>query len=140
MKVIINKTMDREDLLTKEARPFVQSVNKLIETLYSKNLYMTSWCGTLPKRKRIEFNKSVLRNLIDIIMRRLEDKEKVGMSNRAPEYRPLSSAVDDDRIPWYLYWEIFWVLRNGPQIGKNMRVLDAGGTSSLFTCFLASRG
>lgn len=140
MEGIINKTMDRSDLLTDEAGPVVQAINDLIKTLYSKNLYMTSWYGTLPKRKRVKFSKSGIKSLIKIIMRKTENKEMVGMTNRGSDYKPLPNVADDGRIPWYLYWEIFWVLKNGPQIKKNMRVLDAGGTSSLFTCFLASLG
>jgi ubiquinone/menaquinone biosynthesis C-methylase UbiE len=40
----------------------------------------------------------------------------------------------------FLYWEIEWVIRNGHRFEKGMRVLDAGGTSSLFSCYLASLG
>ena len=138
MKDIINKTMDRSDLLTDEAKPVIRAINNLIETLYSKNLYMTSWYGTLPKRKKLNFNKAGIKNLVEIIARKR--KEEIGMDNRGSDYEPLPYAVDDGRIPWYLYWEIFWVLENGPKIETDMRVLDAGGTSSLFTCFLASLG
>jgi len=140
MEEIINKTMNRSDLLTVQAKPFVQAINNLIETLYSKNMYMTSWYGTLPKSKQIKFNRAGLKNLIEIIMRKKKNEKEVGMNNRGPDYIPLPDSADDGRIPWYLYWEIFWVLTNGPKIKKNMRVLDAGGTSSLFTCYLASLG
>ncbi len=140
MNEIINKTMDRSDLLTEEAQPIIQAINNLIETLYSENSYMTSWAGTLPKRRRIKFNKTGIKNLIEIIMRKKKNKEEIGMDNRGSDYKPLPDSADDGRIPWYLYWEIFWVLKNGPQIKKNTRVLDAGGTTSLFTCFLASLG
>ncbi len=157
MEKIINKTMDRADLLTAEAKPLVEAINNLIKTLYSKKLYMTSWYGTLPEKKRIKisragikkFIKKVIRmklkraevkNFIKTIMRRVENKEEVGMTNRGLDYKPLTDSADDGRIPWYLYWETFWVLKNGPQVRKNLRVLDAGGTSSLFTCFLASLG
>lgn len=140
MEKTINKTMDRTDLLTDEAKPIVQAINELIGTLYSKKLYMTSWYGTLPERHRIKLNRAGIKYLIKIITRQVKTKEKVGMPNRGLGYKPLSDAADDDRIPWYLYWEIFWVLNNGPEIKKNMRILDAGGTSSLFTCFLASLG
>jgi ubiquinone/menaquinone biosynthesis C-methylase UbiE len=139
MKEIINKTMDRSDLLTDEARPIIRAINNLIETLYSKNLYMTSWYGTLPGGKKIKFNRTGIKNLIKTIILR-KKKEEVGMDNRGPDYEPLPGSADDGRIPWYLYWEVFWVLKNGPKIEKNMRVLDAGGTSSLFTCYLASLG
>ncbi len=140
MNKTINKTMERSDLLTNEAKSFIHAINNLIETLYSKNLYMTSWYGTLPKKKEFSLNRTGLKNLIKIIMRKKENKKIVGLDNRGPDYIPLSNSADDARIPWYLYWEIFWVLNNGPKIKKDMRVLDAGGTSSLFTCFLASLG
>jgi 2-polyprenyl-3-methyl-5-hydroxy-6-metoxy-1,4-benzoquinol methylase len=140
MKEIINKTMDRSDLLTDEAKPTTQAINNLIKTLYSRNLYMTSWYGTLPKKTKIKFNINGIKTLIETITRKEENKKEIGMNNRGINYEPLPNSTDDGRIPWYLYWEIFWVLHNGPKIQKNMRVLDAGGTSSLFTCFLASLG
>jgi len=140
MNKIINKTMERSDLLTAEAEPIIQAINNLIKTLYSKKLYMTSWYGTLPKSKKIKLNRAGLKNLIEIIMRKKENKEEIGMNNRGPDYIPLPNSADDGRIPWYLYWEIFGVLKNGPQLKNNMKVLDAGGTSSLFTCYLSSLG
>ncbi len=133
MTAIMNKTMDRSDLLTGDAQPVVQRINQLIRAMYAKRVYMTSWYGTLPgprgkagiiTRLRQLFRKPVL--------------EAVGMDNRGPDYEPLPDAADDGRIPWYLYWEIYWVLHNGPQINPTMRLLDAGGTSSLFSCYLAS--
>jgi ubiquinone/menaquinone biosynthesis C-methylase UbiE len=63
-----------------------------------------------------------------------------GMKQRL-DYRPLPDAADDRRFPWFLYWEIYWVLRRvGPFLHPGMRLLDAGGASSLFTCYLASLG
>lgn len=46
----------------------------------------------------------------------------------------------DDRHPWFLYWEAYWVNAHGPRLSPRDRVLDAGGTASLFSCHLASRG
>lgn len=139
MTKIINKTMDRSDLLTDEAKPVIKAINDLIKTLYSKNLYMTSWYGTLPGG-RIELSKNGIKKLIIRILGRTESKSGVGIDNRGAAYEPLPNSADDGRIPWYLYWEIFWVIKNGPQIKRNMRILDAGGTSSLFTYYLASLG
>lgn len=97
---------------------------------------MTSWYGGLPR--------GVIRRKIEEVARKILKKsggEKgVGVNNRGPFYEPLPDAVDDGRISWYLYWEIFWVLKNGPQISRNMRLLDAGWTSSLFTCYLSALG
>jgi len=138
MKEMKNKTMDRSDLLTDEAKPIIKAINNLIGTLYVKNLYMTSWYGNLLKTERNRFNRAGIKRIITSLKQK---KEKViGIDNRGIDYQPLPDSADDNRIPWYLYWEIFWVLKNGPEVKKNMRVLDAGGTSSLFTCFLASLG
>src|SRR5690606_17676105 len=35
---------------------------------------------------------------------------------------------------------IEWMIRNFPALKPGMKVLDAGGTSSLFSCYLASKG
>ena len=141
MTRIINKTMDRSDLLTCEARLIVQAINNLIKMLYSKDLYMTSWYGTLFKKSGIgRFSKDGIKYFIKKILRKTEDRIGVGSAERGAFYKPLSDAADDGRIPWYLYWEIFWIIKNGPQIKNNMRLLDAGGTSSLFSCYVASLG
>ena len=140
MTKIINKTMDRSDLLTDEAKPIVQAINDLIRTLYSKNLYMTSWYGSLPREGSIEISKDGIKNLIKRILGRTKSKAGIGIANRGSDYEPLRNSADDGRIPWYLYWEIFWVIKNGPQLKSDMKLLDAGGTSSLFTCYLASLG
>ena len=114
--------MDRSDLLTEEARPVVRRINDLIEEVYSRGLHMTSWYGTLPN-----FTES-------------ETEKGVGIANRGSDYTPLPDMADDSRLPWYLYWEIFWVMQHGQQVKSGDRVLDAGGTSSLFSCYLASLG
>ena len=114
---VINKTMDRDDLFTEAAKPTVEAINDLIRDIYSKNQAMSSWYGTL----EAPFTG-------------------VGLDNRGTAYEPLPGAADDNRLPWFLYWEIEWVIRNGPKLEKGMRVLDAGGTSSLFSCYLASLG
>jgi 2-polyprenyl-3-methyl-5-hydroxy-6-metoxy-1,4-benzoquinol methylase len=117
MTEFINKTMDRADLFDEVAQPTVAAINQLIRDIYGKKLAMTSWYGTLEA-----------------------PGTGVGLDNRGVSYEPLPGAVDDNRIPWYLYWEIEWVFRNGPKLQSGMRILDAGGTSSLFSSFLASLG
>ncbi len=60
-------------------------------------------------------------------------------ANRGLRYEPLPGAAADDRFPWFLYWEIAWlVLNNAFRPGQ--RLLDLGGSSSLFACYLASLG
>jgi protein-L-isoaspartate O-methyltransferase len=59
--------------------------------------------------------------------------------NRGRHYEPIEEAVDDRNFPWYLYWEIVWVVAHaGFKDGQN--VLDLGGSSSLFSYYLASKG
>ncbi len=113
----INKSMDRDDLLTDSAGPVVGELNRLMRKIYAAGQVMSSWYGML----EAPFTE-------------------VGFENRAAGYQALPGAHDDNRIPWFLYWEIEWVMRNGPRLKKGMRVLDAGGTSSLFSCYLASLG
>jgi SAM-dependent methyltransferase len=142
----INKVMDRADLFTPEARPIVEGLNELIRTLYSRKLYMTSWYGSLPHeepkppawpRNPIHFAKHAVKEVLGMNPR---PQLSVGWDNRGPSYEPLPGAADDRRIPWYLYWEIVWVLLNGPKIEPGVRVLDGGGTGSLFSCYMASLG
>lgn len=134
---MINKTMDRQDLLTQEGDVIVHSINDLIKVLYSKGLYMTSWYGSLPDS---ESGNNIIKNTFQKIWKKAIGEQTIGADNRGPDYEALLNMADDKRIPWYLYWEIFWVLKNGPKINSNMRLLDAGGTASLFTCYLASLG
>jgi ubiquinone/menaquinone biosynthesis C-methylase UbiE len=136
---IINKTMDRHDLLTDQAVPIVTATNRLIRTMYSKGLYMTSWYGSLPE-KNMPAPRD--RNLWHVLKNRPERKNAigVGIENRGSDYAALEDSADDARLPWYLFWEIFWVMLNGPGVARNLRLLDAGGISSLFTCYLASLG
>lgn len=46
----INKTMDRDDLLTPSGRAFVAELNRLAESLEAKRLPVNSWYGGLPLR------------------------------------------------------------------------------------------
>ena len=135
---LLNKTMDRSDLETENGRAVVESIDALVRVLDSKGLHTTSWYGSLPQDERIRFSRQGIFNLIQRILGR--SGKGVGIPNRGPSYSPLPNAADDARIPWYLYWEIYWVMRNGPQVNSKMKVLDAGGTSSLFSCYLASLG
>jgi SAM-dependent methyltransferase len=136
MGLIINKTMDRDDLLAARAGETVQALNDVIRALYARGLHMTSWYGGLP----LTPGQAVKRIIKRLLGRQEEKTSVVGRRNRGPGYEPLAGAADDDVIPWYLYWEAYWVTENGPRLTGTMRLLDAGGTSSLFSCYLASRG
>jgi protein-L-isoaspartate O-methyltransferase len=114
----INKTMDRADLATPEAGAVVGALDELVRDLSARGLPVSSWYGslTLP-----------------------EDMREWERLNRGEGYEPLPGAADDDRFPWFLYWEIAW-LELGAHFLPGERVLDLGGSSSLFSYYLASRG
>jgi len=130
MKGNINKTMDRDDFNKLEFKIHFKELNNLIKHMYRKGLYMTSWYGTLPINQRKQHFYPYFKN----------NHEIVAQSNRGNEYKPLDFAYDDARIPWYLFWEISQVISCGPKLDSNCRILDAGGTSSLCSCYLASLG
>ena len=114
----INKTMDRADLAQSEAARIVEQLNKLVRDLARRGLRASSWYGSfeLPPDMR--------------------EWERL---NRGESYSALPGAADDAHFPWFLYWEIAWLcLGAGFEAGQ--RVLDLGGSSSLFSYYLASRG
>jgi surface carbohydrate biosynthesis protein len=143
----INKSMHRGDLLSGSAEITVRDLNSLIRTLHRNGLWMSSWVGTLPQHYDHGANwfKKLARTFIakmpDALVDPIERKAiKRGMAQRL-DYEPLPDAADDQRHPWFLYWEIYWVLRYmRPRLKPGAKILDAGGSSSLFTCYLASLG
>ncbi|MEJ5357660.1 MAG: methyltransferase domain-containing protein [Desulfobacterales bacterium] len=148
--VIINKTMSRSDLLTKDAESTVKSLNLLINTLFRKGLWMSSWVGTLPEEsiEKPSLLKMLKRNYGRFINRKItvrtnEHEAKAlarGIEQRL-NYQALPDCADDVRFPWFLYWEIYWVLKiTSPYLNPSARLFDGGGSASLFTCYLASLG
>lgn len=131
--------MDYLDLETKEAKKIVRQLNELITTLSQNNLSISSWYGTLLEDE-IKQRYGTLGWIRYKIFGEIPKLDIVGLENRGKEYKPLPGANSDDRIPWYLYWEIVWVVLNGPNIRPGMKILDGGGTSSLFTSYLAYLG
>jgi len=138
--------MDRADLTTPEAQKVICEIDDLIKALNRKGLSATSWYGEFPpevpkkgsgRAGLMLLAKRLLRRNTMEVQRRMSDVDR---ANRGPDYTPLPGAVDDISFPWYLYWEIYWVLKNCPALHKDMKLLDAGGASSLFTCYLASLG
>ncbi len=115
---IINKTMDRDDLASPDASAIVAELNALIKELRSRSLRISSWFG--------QFDLS-------------GDPLSSERINRGYGYQPLDDAVDDINFPWFLYWEIAWVVMNTP-FRPGDSVLDLGGCSSLFGYYLASKG
>lgn len=115
---IINKTMERADLDAAGARTIIGELNALIGDLRARGLKISSWWGC--------FDLSGAPNSNEVI-------------NRGYGYRGLDGAVDDRNFPWFLYWEIAWVVLHA-DIRPGQRLLDLGGTSSLFSFYLAARG
>ena len=115
---VINKTMDFDDLKSNEAHIISNELNALIKTLRANNLKISSWYG--------EFDLT-------------GDPDTFDMINRGFGYKSIKGAVDDINFPWFLYWEIIWVVLNNNFSNKHS-VLDLGGSSSLFSYYLASKG
>jgi len=118
MDSMINKTMDRKDLYSLEAEPIIAELNALVRALQEKGLLVSSWCGTF------DLPQGVV---------------TVERANRGFGYTPLENAADDRLFPWFLYWEIAWVVLHGG-FRPGQSVLDLGGSSSLFSFYLAHRG
>lgn len=116
MEKILNKTMDFQDLLSTEAKAVAYELNSLIIDLRSRQLKISSWYGKF-----------------DII------GDPLNKINRGYNYQPLPDAADDINFPWFLYWEIIWVYLNA-DFKPGQKVIDFGGSSSLFSYFLASKG
>lgn len=145
-----NKSMNRDDLLQVDANELVGDLNRLIESIYVRGISPSSWVGTLPKQP---IKKNVPASWKRLFKRfpgqngpkyRTDSGEEKALKHgdiQRLDYQPLENAVDDLRYPWFLYWEIYWVLRYmRPQLHSGMRLLDAGGAASLFTCYMASQG
>ena len=110
--------MQREDLERPDARPLIEELDELVRQLHSKGLGVSSWYGGLELAPAVQRFQAL---------------------NRGYGYSPLPGTVDDELFPWFLYWEIAWILLNTP-FDPGDRVLDMGGSSSLFSFLLASRG
>lgn len=120
MQSIINKTMDLDDLASKEALDVIEELNVLITTLKHCKLKVSSWYGMLDLSGNVLFSR-------------------MARANRGYGYTPLKNAADDANFPWFLYWEIAWLfINNDYRSGQTM--LDLGGSSSLFSYYAASKG
>jgi hypothetical protein len=114
----INKTMDLDDLRSVEAKRIIGELNDLIILLRKANLNIGSWYS---------------------FFQLTGDKKSFEWINRGLDYKPLDEAVDDINFPWFLYWEIAWIVMHAG-FEKGQKVLDLGGGSSLFSYYLASKG
>lgn len=116
---IINKTMDRDDLKIPEAQIIIKDILKMLDEMRSKDCLPSTWVG------KVDMKDSYLP----------PDKD-----SRNLDYIPIFKDPSlDARYPWFLLWEIYWVLTN-TDIPKNGTILDAGGSASLASFYLAYRG
>ncbi|MCR4322395.1 MAG: methyltransferase domain-containing protein [Candidatus Brocadiaceae bacterium] len=116
---IMNKTMDLEDINgSDEALAVVDELNSLIKQIKARNLKISSWYGV--------FNLTGDANSCEWI-------------NRGYGYEGIEGAIDDKNFSWFLYWEIVWIVLNN-EFYPEQKVLDLGGSSSLFSYYLASKG
>lgn len=112
----VNKTMDRNDLQLPACRAVIEDLFALMRRMNRAGVSYSSWYGTLDSWP--------------------STWEWV---NRGDDYEPLPGNPDEVRVPWFLLWEIAWLVANTP-LKPASRVLDMGGAASLFSCYLASRG
>jgi SAM-dependent methyltransferase len=139
-EALINKSMDRDDLLSESGRRFVSQLSEFAQALEERQLPVTSWYGALPEKELVG-PVPRLRGSLRQWLRRLRRAGEVERINRGGDaYEPLDEVASDDRHPWFLYWEAYWVMTHGPRLEQRHQVLDAGGTASLFSCQLASHG
>jgi len=140
MEILINRTMDREDLLTPQGSRFVARLSKLAEELDDKRLPVTSWYGALT-RPGFELSMKWVRSIARRFGGRANRVGPTADINRGGDsYEPVPEITCDDHHPWFLYWEAYWVMTHGPKLSARNRILDAGGTASLFSYYLAAQG
>jgi ubiquinone/menaquinone biosynthesis C-methylase UbiE len=136
----VNTTMDRDVLLSPEGSAFVRELDALAQVLDARGLPVTSWLGAMPDPP-LRPSLASLRLLVKRLRRGRRGIGPGDLLNRGgADYQPLPGIHNDARHPWFLYWEAFWTTRRGPRLAPGMRVLDAGGTASLFSNYLASLG
>src|SRR3954471_814586 len=103
--------MSRGDLEGPEAQEIVQQLDALVRQLAELGLRPSTWYGEIePETAQAAWERA----------------------NRGLDYEPLPGAADDDRYPWFLYWEIAWLVLN-TDFRAGQRVLDLGGSGSLFS-------
>lgn len=112
----INKTMDRADLQRPECQAILTELFALMRHMRKVGAAYSSWYGA------VDAWPSAWEHV-----------------NRGRDYAPWPGNPDESAVPWFLLWEIAWLVANTP-MRPGSRILDMGGAGSLFSCYLASRG
>lgn len=111
--------MDLKDLETEEAKKVIEEIVELNKKYEEKGCKISSWFG--------ECEPTLY-------------SKKINLFNRGYDYKPiLTDEKLDFKYPNFLLWEIYWVYSN-LNIKKGDKVLDIGGSCSLFSFYLASKG
>jgi 2-polyprenyl-3-methyl-5-hydroxy-6-metoxy-1,4-benzoquinol methylase len=108
--------MDRADLERADVRAVAGELDELVTWLRRHEIAVSSWYGKFDLRR-----------------------DRYQVVNRGFDYAALPGAADDLHWPWFLYWEIGWLVVNN-DFQQGQELLDLGGSSSLFSFLLASRG
>jgi SAM-dependent methyltransferase len=116
MPTQICKTMDRDDLSLPPCEAVLVELFALMRSMQQRGAEYSSWYG------RANAWPSAWEHI-----------------NRGTDYEPWPGNPDELRIPWFLLWEISWIVANTPT-RHGARILDMGGAGSLFSAYLASRG
>lgn len=111
--------MDRDALSAPQSKAIIQEIREVIDAMKKAGVSYSNWYGTLGVPKG---NHGIIERI-----------------NRGRSYEPWDSSLDDVNVPWFLLWEICWLLTYAPP-PEGGTILDLGGASSLFSCLLASRG
>ena len=110
--------MDFEDVVTPQAIIIIEELNELIIQLKKQDIKISSWYGCFDLKG---------------------NKDSFEYINRGYNYKALENSIDDKNFPWFLYWEIIWLIVNN-NYKPGQTLLDLGGSSSLFSYYLASKG
>lgn len=116
---IINKTMDLNDLENEDAKKVIKELEEMHKKYEENGCKISSWFGECEPTQY---------------------SRKLSLMNRGYDYKPIFKDENlDFKYPNFLLWEIYWVYSK-LNIKKGDKVLDIGGSCSLFSFFLASKG
>lgn len=118
MKEIINKSMDLDDFETSKLDTLLKNIISLHDKFYENNCNISSWYGNFEKNKFYD---------------------KLEKLNRGYNYKNILPKYYDTKYPSFLVWEIYTIIET-INFKPGDTVLDIGGSCSLFSYYLESKG
>ena len=118
MEKIINKSMDLEDFDQEKLDALIKDIMALEDKFKANDCNITSWYGNFDKIKFYD---------------------KLEQLNRGYGYKNILPKEYDLKFPSFLVWEIYTVI-NTVDFKPGDTVLDIGGSCSLFSYYLESKG